>query len=254
MEKEILITNDDGINAAGLHALYKQMRKAGNVTIVAPDVEKSAVGHAITLCDPLRIYEIKRNGKIFGFAVNGTPADCVKIAVNVKKKKMPDIVISGINHGPNTGVNVIYSGTVSAATEAAILGIPSFAISLASKESTDFSFAAIFAGRIAKKILQMGLPVGTFLNVNVPPGKKEEIKGVQITSQGKGRFIEEFEERTDPAKKIYYWMKGKKTELDDSDNTDEKAVRNGNVSVTPVHFDLTNYRVMNEFKLWKMRI
>jgi len=253
-EKDILITNDDGINAPGLYALYKEIKKIGRVTIVSPDTEKSAVGHAITLSNPLRIWEIKKNSKVFGYAVNGTPADCVKIAIKVVMKKNPDLVISGINQGPNTGVNVIYSGTVSAATEATILGIPSFAISLASKESRDFSFAGSFARKIAKIIFEKGLPEGSFLNINVPPGEKKNVKGLKITVQGKGRFIEEFEKREDPSKRVYYWMKGHKLKIDEQENADERAIKYGYVSVTPIHYDMTNYSVLDEFTKWNLRI
>jgi len=254
LEKEILLTNDDGIYSQGLYALYREMKKLGKVTIVAPDTEKSAVGHAITLSSPLRFWEIKRNGRVFGYAVNGTPADCVKIAVKVIMKRKPDIVISGINRGPNTAMNVIYSGTVSAATEASILGIYSFAVSLTSREYDDFSASACFSKKLAKKIFRYGLPEGTFLNVNIPPGKKEDIKGVKITSQGKGRFIEEFEKRVDPSKRSYYWLKGDRLEIDEDENVDEVAIKNGKISITPIHYDMTNYSVIELFKNWNLTI
>jgi len=177
----ILLTNDDGINAPGLYALYKEMKKHGKVYIVAPDSEKSAVGHAITLSDPLRVENFYKNGEFYGYAVNGTPSDCVKIAYWALEIT-PDILISGINLGSNTGINIIYSGTVSAATEGMFLNIPSFAISLTTFTNPDFTIAARFAARLSKIILKHGLPKGTLLNVNVPAVESEDqIAGVMIT-------------------------------------------------------------------------
>ncbi len=187
---KILLTNDDAINATGLHVLYKEMKKIGEVSIVAPDSERSAVGHAITLSDPLRVFDFYKNGQFFGYAVNGTPADCVKLAywaLNIK----PDILISGINLGSNTGINIIYSGTVSAATEGMFLNIPSFAISLTTFTNPNFRIAARFARKLSRIILKNGLPNGTLLNVNVPAVEdEEEITGVEITRQGKAMYLE----------------------------------------------------------------
>ena len=182
---KILLTNDDGINAPGLYALYKEMRKLGEVSVVAPDSEKSAVGHAITLSDPLRVSNFYKNNDFFGYAVNGTPADCVKLAYWALDIK-PDLLISGINLGSNTGINIIYSGTVSAATEGVFLNIPSFAISLTTFLNPNFSIAAKFAKKLSKQILKNGLPEGTLLNVNVPALENESnLNGVEITTQGK---------------------------------------------------------------------
>ena len=193
----ILLSNDDGINAPGLAALYEAMKSAGDVVVVAPDSEKSAVGHAITISDPLRVWDFKKNDEFFGYAVNGTPADCVKIAYWALLKEKPDLVVSGINLGSNTGINAIYSGTVSAATEGTILGIPSFAVSLTTFKDADFSYAAKFARKLSEDILERGLPKGTLLNVNVPPTEEQGIEGVKITRQGRSNYHEHFDKRVD---------------------------------------------------------
>ena len=171
----ILISNDDGIHAPGINALAEEIKKIGDVVIVAPDKQQSAVGHAITMNSPLRVQKVDKQGTFFGYAVTGTPADAVKLAVRSLLPHPPDLVISGINHGSNTAISVIYSGTVSAATEGTILGIPSFAISLTTYDEADFSYAAVFARKLSLKIIEQGLPKGTLLNVNVPPVPASEI-------------------------------------------------------------------------------
>jgi 5'-nucleotidase len=246
----ILLTNDDGINAPGLAALYKELKKIGEVTVVAPDSEKSAVGHAITLSDPLRVWNFEKNGEFFGYAVKGTPADCVKIAYWALLEKKPELVVSGINLGSNSGMNVIYSGTVSAATEGTILNIPSFAISLTTFTNPDFTYSAKFARKLAEILYQKGLPQGTFLNVNVPPAKEEEIQGVIITRQGKAAYMEHFDKRIDPANRVYYWLTGKKVKIEEDINVDDYAILKNCVSITPIHYDLTNYRYLDELKSW----
>ena len=248
----ILLTNDDGIYSEGIKALYDSLNQIGNVTIVAPDAERSAVGHAITLSDPLRVKEVKRNGKFFGYATTGTPADCVKLAIRAILKKKPDIVISGINLGPNTGYSVLYSGTVSGATEGAILGIPSFAISLATFENPDYTFAADFAKKLTKIILDNnGLPQGTLLNVNVPAVGSKRIKGVKIVRQSKVAIKERFDKREDPRKRTYYWLTGEIVESDGQKDADIEAIRNNYISITPIHCDLTNYDFVKNLKKWK---
>lgn len=251
----ILITNDDGIGAPGLAALVAVMKGIGEVTVVAPLSEMSAVGHAITLSDPLRVTMFEKNGEFFGHAVRGTPADCVKLAywVLLKDQPKPDVLISGINLGANSGINVIYSGTVSAATEGAILGIPSFAISLATFVKPDFSAAADFAGDLAKRLLQHRLPKGVFLNVNIPAVARDQIQGVRITRQGQANYVEEYSARMDPHKRNYYWLTGEKVDIEESEEVDDRALMQNYISITPVHYDLTCYAFMEELKNWDIR-
>jgi 5'-nucleotidase len=182
--------------------------------------------------------------------VDGTPADAVKLAVRSLLPHPPDLVISGINHGSNTAISVIYSGTVSAATEGTILGIPSFAISLTTYDEADFSYAAAFARKLSLKIIEQGLPKGTLLNVNVPPVAASEIKGIVITKQGKSVWNDEFESRRDPNDREYFWLKGDLLELDHDDDIDQRAVLNNKVSITPIHYDLTDYATFEAMKKW----
>jgi len=250
----ILITNDDGIAAPGIHALVMAMKEIGDVVIVAPDSERSAVGHAITLSDPIRVVNFNKNGLWSGFAVSGTPADCVKIAVGALLERRPNLVVSGINLGSNAGINVIYSGTVSAATEGTILGIPSVAISLTTYTNPIFSTASDFAVKIAKTVLTKGLPKRTLLNINVPNVPKSEILGVEITRQGMANFAECFDKRVDPRKRVYYWMDGQKEDVYAGDDVDDEVIKKNKISITPVKYDLTNYEFMNELKSWNVEI
>jgi 5'-nucleotidase len=249
----ILLTNDDGINADGLYALYQRLSKKFNVTVCAPEAEQSAIGHAITLSRPLRVKKIIKNKKFFGYAVNGTPADCVKIAVRCVLNKKPDMIISGINHGPNLGSDIMYSGTVSAATEGTILGIPSMAISLATYENHDFSFAADFACILAKKFEKKGINDGILLNVNIPSIAKSKIKGVKITKQGRSMYKEEFVKRLDPRGRTYYWLTGKAQWVKKADDSDIKAIEGGFVSITPLQFDLTAYKAIEDLRKIQFR-
>lgn len=247
---KVLLTNDDGINAPGLYALYLEIKKIADVTVIAPASERSAVGHAITTVDPLRVTEVRKNGEMYGLAVSGTPADCVKIAINSLLPERPDLVISGINQGPNTGMNVIYSGTLSAATEATMLGVPAFAISLDSFTSREFGYAAEFAARLALSVIEKGLPPGTLLNVNVPVLPKEKISGVEVTRQGMARFTEEFHKRVDPRGRDYWWLGGELLETAEEDGTDSAALKRGAVSVTPIHYDMTDYKNLDMLRDW----
>jgi len=252
----ILLVNDDGIYAPGLKALVKEIKKIGEVMVVAPATEQSAVGHAITLLSPLRVWQVNDNGDFFGYAVSGTPADCVKIAFwALLKERKPSLLISGINHGSNSGINVIYSGTASAATEGTILGIPSFAISVASYDPVDFSFSARFARKLARKILKNGLPSATFLNVNIPNLSEEEIEGVEVTRQGMAVFREKFDKRIDPHKKTYYWLTGHKVNLNqEPDNADDVAILNNKISITPIRYDMTNYDFLDQLNTWDIKL
>lgn len=246
----ILLSNDDGISAPGLHTLYKEMLKLGEVQVVAPESEQSAVGHAITLKNPLRIHRWNRNGNFFGIAVNGYPADCVKLALAELVERKPDLVVSGVNQGTNTGVDIIYSGTVSGATEGAINGIPSIAVSLSSFTYNEFDFSAQFARRVAVKVLEEGLPDGTFLNINIPPLPPEEIKGVLWTRQGLSRYVEKFVQRIDLKGRPYYWMGGDKVRIGEDLDTDDRAIMEGYISITPVHYDLTNHQSLKTLSQW----
>ena len=250
MRKHILVSNDDGINAEGIYALVKELKKIANVTVVAPEKQMSAVGHAITVQYPLRVNPFYKNGEFFGYAVDGTPADAVKLAVRaLLKDKKIDLLVSGINHGMNTSINIIYSGTVSAATEGTILGIPSFAISLATYEpNPDFSFAAKFAVKLAQFIFENGIPSGTLLNVNVPAVPENQIKGVLITRQGKAFWDDWFDLRKDPNGREYYWLTGKFVNYEEDINSDHTAVQNKYISITPIHFDLTDYEAIDKLK------
>ena len=246
----ILLSNDDGIFAPGLYALYEEVSKLGEVKVVAPDSEQSAVGHAITLRNPLRAFTWMRYGEPFGTAVIGTPADCIKLALADFVERKPDLLISGINQGTNTGVDILYSGTVSAATEGAVNRIPSIAISLASFTYEDFEPAARFASELAKKVLDTGLPAGTFLNVNVPALPENEIKGVKWTRQGLSRYVERFDKRIDPKGRPYYWMDGDKVTDDVNGCTDDKAVAEDYISVTPINYDLTDKKFLADNPGW----
>lgn len=245
---KILITNDDGIYAPGIRALWEAMCEIGDPIVIAPDTEQSAVGHAITLTDPLRVVPVRRSGGFEGFAVSGTPSDCTKIAIKSILDEKPDLLISGINSGSNVGNNIIYSGTISAATEGTMLGIPSIAISLDSYKSDDYRVAKMAAIDMANHVLRHGVPQGTLLNVNIPYCLPGEIKGVKITRQGTQYFKDEFDKRTDPRGRTYYWMKGNVVDKDESIEFDGKAVSEKYISVTPIHFNVTNDAYMDELK------
>lgn len=255
MEKKlsILVSNDDGIFSDGIGALIKELQTIADITVVAPETQQSAVGHAITVHRPLRVREVEKDGKFFGYAVDGTPADCVKLAIRHLMPAKPDLVVSGINHGSNTAISVIYSGTVSAATEGTILGIPSFAVSLTSYESNvDYSYAAKFSRRFALQVIERGLPSGTMLNVNIPPLTEDEIQGIVITRQGKSVWNDEFEARRDPGNRQYFWLKGELVELDEEEDIDQRAILNNKISITPIQFDLTDYKMIEQLKGWKI--
>lgn len=221
--------------------------------MVAPDAERSAVGHAITTLTPLRIKQFEHAGEQIGYAINGTPADCVKIALgSILKDQPPDVVVSGINLGPNTATNVIYSGTVSAATEARILGIPSLAVSLDTFHDPQWDYAARVGRRIATEVLERGLPPKVLLNVNVPHLPAEQIRGIKVTRQGDSAYVEDFTVREDPRGQPYFWLAGSYLMQDVDPATDACALRDGYVSVTPITFDLTAHKLLREFEEWPL--
>jgi 5'-nucleotidase len=244
----ILLTNDDGIHAPGLAALAEEFKEEFDLHIVAPETEMSAVGHAITLNSPLRVQDIHKNGAFYGYGVTGTPADCVKIAVQELIGGPVDMIISGINLGSNVGVNVLYSGTVSAATEGAFLGIPSVAVSLNTRVSPEFRFAARFMRWIISAIRETGLGKGTALNVNIPALPPAKIKGVVITRQGLSRYKEKFERRIDPRGNVYYWLTGEILLEEGVKDADEYALRENYITLTPIHYDLTSLEEMERLK------
>jgi 5'-nucleotidase len=237
----ILVTNDDGINGPGLAALVTEFSPRHQVSVVAPEREQTAVGHAITLADPIRVRRVRRNGAFFGHAVSGTPADCVKIALLELLDSPPDLVVSGVNPGPNVGINVLYSGTVSAATEAAILGLPALAVSLDAYVDPDFEPAARVAAalvRAAEAMIPAGWPEGVCLNVNVPARPLNDISGLMVTRQATNRFRERFEKRIDPHGRVYYWQCGQEPDAVPR-GTDLWALGQNLVSVTPLAPDLS---------------
>ncbi|MGD8305940.1 MAG: 5'/3'-nucleotidase SurE [Ignavibacteria bacterium] len=249
---KILVTNDDGIDSAGIAALQKALSEIGEVTVVAPRQEQSAVGHGITMQIPLRVTEYYKDGIFFGYAVDGTPADCIKMGMRNIMKENPDLVVSGINHGSNTAINIIYSGTVSGAREAAIMDVPSIAISVTNHRVKDFAYAGEIAKMLAVKIKEHGLPKGTLLNVNVPDIPREEIAGILVTQQGKSKWDDVYEKRTDPYGRDYYWLTGRMMEVDTDIKFDQVAIKKKFVTVTPIHFDLTDYETYENMKSWNI--
>ena len=251
---KLLLTNDDGIFSKGIEPLFHALSDSHEVTVVAPETEQSAIGHAITILEPLRVNMVNRNGQFFGYALKGTPADCVKIAISELMELAPEIVVSGINLGANLGVDVIYSGTVSAATEAAVLGIPSIAVSIDSFTPSGFSAATEFIPKLVELVGKEGLAPGVCLNVNVPNLPAEKIRGVRITRQGTQRYIEKYDRRIDPRKHVYYWLTSESVLRDEDPESDSRAVAEGYISVTPIHHDLTSYAMLEKLKEWKSLI
>jgi 5'-nucleotidase len=253
---KILLTNDDGIYSPGIAALKQVIKDLGDVTVVAPDVEQSGVGHSVTLSHPLRIRKVyvdlsASGGKEFlGYGINGSPADCVKLAVCEIMKGAPGLVVSGINLGANVGIHTLYSGTVAASIEGAILGSPSVAISLETSGRPDVSQAAEIAKGIIDCVIHHGLPSGTLLNVNIPSVPKDEIKGIRVTRQYANGFNEYFDKRTDPSGRTYYWLAGGDGyEMDECD-TDIHAIKEGYISITPLRYDLTNHELIPRIEKW----
>lgn len=248
----LLLSNDDGIHAPGLQILATTLSAEHDVHVVAPDRERSATGHALTLHKPLRTEEVRIAGVKQALAVNGTPSDCVKLALGaLMKDNKPDLVVSGINRGPNLGVDVIYSGTVSAALEGTILlDRPCVAISLASFSDLGYEKAAAFALHLVRFLERHTLDSKVLINVNVPAVEWDDIAGVRITRLGKRKYTDFFEKRIDPRGKVYYWLAGEAEELEDDPDTDVQAIRDNCISVSPIHYDLTHFASLPDMKAW----
>ena len=251
----ILVTNDDGITAPGIRHLISIMKKIGDVVVIAPDSPQSGMGHAITLndnlyCDPVKLEETEDHKE---YSCSGTPADCVKIAKQEILKRKPDLCVSGINHGSNSSINVIYSGTMSAAVEAGTEGIPAIGFSLLDYSlSANFEPTTKFIETIVSNVLENGLPKGVVLNVNIPKLSAKEVKGIKVCRQAKAHWVEEFDKRTNPQGRDYYWLTGKFVNEDKGEDTDEWALENGYVSVVPVQFDLTAHHSIQELNSWQL--
>lgn len=245
----ILVTNDDGIDSQGIYALAMELRRIGTVHVVAPDRQQSAVGHALTVSSPLRATPFNREGELFGYAVTGTPADCVKLGISTLLDVRPDLVVSGINHGANTSINILYSGTVSAATEAMMMGVPAMAVSLTSFDpDVDCVPAARYATLIAGRMKDVALPPGTLLNVNVPAIPGEHIRGIRVTRQGTGMWRDTYQCRKDPMGRDYYWLAGVYHPTEGETDTDDAALRDGYVAVTPIHYQLTDHTMLEPLR------
>lgn len=249
----ILVTNDDGITAPGVRTLIEVMTTIGDVVVVAPDSPQSGMGHAITINSTLHVEAVTIDqGPQKEYSCSGTPADCVKLAVKQLLDRRPDLCVSGINHGSNSSINVIYSGTMSAAIEAGVEGIPAIGFSLCNYNwSANFEACKTYVKSITENVLKHGLDSGTILNVNFPNLNKADIKGVKICRQAKANWEEEFDKRINPQGREYYWLTGKFVNLDHGEDTDEWALTNGYVSVVPVQFDLTAYHSIRQLNSWK---
>lgn len=244
----ILVSNDDGITSKGIRVLVSVMKKIGDVVVVAPDSPQSGMGHAITIGETLRLYEEEIFDDVIAFKSSGTPADCVKLAKHyVLKDRTPDLVVSGINHGSNTSISVLYSGTMSAAIEGALEGLPSIGFSLCDYSSkADFSHVEEWVEKIARQVLERGISKGVALNVNFPPKRNEPIKGIKICRQADAKWQEEFAERFDPTGRKYFWMAGNFVNFDKGEDNDEWAIANNYISIVPCQYDLTAHHAITQ--------
>jgi 5'-nucleotidase len=248
---KVLISNDDGIHANGIQTLAAKLAQRYEVYVVAPDRERSATGHALTLHKPLRVEEMELKFPVAkAYAVSGTPSDCVKLALNALLDVKIDVVVSGINHGPNLGSDVIYSGTVSAALEGAIHGIPSIAVSLVNgfEKMADFTHGADFICDFLPVAMKVGIPAKSILNVNIPAVSRHHFAGVKIAELGTRMYTDTYERRVDPRGGVYYWLAGEIIETGESDESDVEAIRNNLVSISPVHYNLTNFNALSLLK------
>ena len=246
----ILVTNDDGITALGIRALVDVAKTLGDVVVVAPDSPQSGMGHAISISEPIRLHPVTVFDGIEAYECSGTPVDCVKLAKNVVlKNREPDLCVSGINHGSNASINIIYSGTLSAAMEASLEGIPSIGFSLLDySHEANFDHGKPFVRQLMAYVLENGLKEGSLLNVNIPNLPEEEIKGIRVCRQADARWVEEFVEASDPRGQKYYWLTGRFINEDHADDTDIWALQNGYISVVPSMHDLTDYRALHSLK------
>jgi len=250
---KILLSNDDGVMAEGIKALTTELSKEHEVYVVAPDRERSAAGHSLTLHTPIRVEELdSKFGAKRIWITSGTPGDCVKIAINaiLSEEEKPDLVISGLNHGPNLGADILYSGTVSCAMEGAMMGYPAIATSLTTMRNDyeDFKVAAEFIAEMIQKLDAYKIPPRTILNINVPGLEKDDIAGIAVTELGSRMFTDAYEKRVDPRGKVYYWMAGELINEPEDASTDIAAVRNNMISITPVTYDMTRVNIMEELQ------
>ncbi|MEY4658762.1 MAG: 5'/3'-nucleotidase SurE [Crocinitomicaceae bacterium] len=255
MEKErlILVTNDDSVNANGIHALVEVAQQFGRVVVVAPDKPQSGMGHAITINHPLRLTATSIFNGVEAYACSGTPVDCVKLGIYEVLHRKPDFVFSGINHGENSSTNVLYSGTMSAAIEGAMEGIPSIGFSLADFDAhADFSASQYFGAKIVQALIDAPISKSVCLNVNVPKLSQKEIKGIQVCKQAHAYWADRFERRKDQFGRDYFWLTGEFADVDQRPDTDLQALKNGYVSVVPTHFDLTSYETLQEMNNWNL--
>jgi 5'-nucleotidase len=244
----ILVSNDDGITSKGIRVLVSVMQRIGDVVVVAPDSPQSGMGHAITIGETLRLYEEEIFDDVLAYKSSGTPADCVKLAKHyVLKDRTPDLVVSGINHGSNTSISVLYSGTMSAAIEGALEGLPSIGFSLCDFSSkADFSHVEDWVEKIARQVLERGIAKGVALNVNFPPKRNEPIKGIKVCRQADAKWQEEFAERYDPTGRKYFWMAGNFVNFDKGEDNDEWAIANNYISIVPCQYDLTAHHAITQ--------
>jgi len=250
----ILVTNDDSIEAKGIASLVKAVEGLGDIVVVAPDTVQSGMGHAITIHDPLRLKKSDIFGDVEAYTCSGTPVDCVKIAIYEVLKKRPTIIVSGVNHGSNAATNVLYSGTMSAAVEGAIESIPSIGFSLLDfDKDADFDASMHYARIITKAVLDNGLQKGTCLNVNIPKGTIEDIKGYKICRQGRAYWADQFEKRKDPFGGEYFWLSGEYQNTDKGEDTDLFALDQGYVSVVPTQFDMTAHHLISNLNEWEIK-
>ncbi len=251
----IFVTNDDGIHAPGIRLLIEQMRKIGRVVVVAPDKPQSGTAHAITVNTPLRLKFLAAEPDFEEYSCNGTPADCVKLGFKIVLKRTPDILVSGINHGSNSSISVIYSGTMAAVFEGAMAGVPSIGFSFNNySQDAEIGSCADIVNKIVQKVLVEGLPDGVCLNVNIPDVPEGALKGIMICRQARGSWQEDFDERLDPVGRKYYWLKGIFVKTGNGNDTDEYALENHFVSVVPVQFDFTSYESMTLLKSWETNV